>query len=119
MNALGALVVIALFILLLQSGEFPLVLFATLLVLGLVDEKRLAALARNLGKIYYKVKVETASLLGLDKELLNDLDLLKTLKLGLGNIGEWRASKISAKTVTRDKSSELLRIYETLKDKGS
>ncbi|UXD21989.1 hypothetical protein IPA_00605 [Ignicoccus pacificus DSM 13166] len=116
MNALAVLVAFVIFILLLQTGDFPLVFFAILLVLGVADEKRLAAIARNIGKIYYRIKVETANLMGIEREVLDNMNVLDMLNKSLGNVAEWRASRL---TKSSKSSSELIELYKLMKGKGS
>jgi len=103
---------IIIFVVLLDSGELPLALFAMLLVLGVADEKRLSALARNLGKIYYKVNKEISELLNINMKIDDIVNIKNVTTRGIGSIAEWREKRISIKA-RRNGADDLLRmLYE-------
>jgi len=85
MNALTVLVAFILLVLFLESGHIE-ILFVLLLILGLVSPQQLAAIARQLGKLYYaskKVVEDVTKPLGGD------------LLSSIGKVGEWRSRRIS------------------------
>jgi len=85
MNALTVLVAFILLILFLESGHIE-ILFVFLLILGLVSPQQLAAIARQLGKLYYASKKVVEDI---TKPLSGDL------LSSVGKVGEWRSKRIS------------------------
>jgi Sec-independent protein translocase protein TatA len=84
-NALTVLIAFVLLILFLQSGHIE-VLFVLLLILGLATPEQLAAIARQLGKMYYAAKKITEDL---TKPVQGDL------LSNIGKVGEWRSRRMS------------------------
>ncbi|NPA85470.1 MAG: hypothetical protein GXO07_05665 [Crenarchaeota archaeon] len=82
MNVLTVFLAFILLALFIQSGHVE-VLFAFLLLLGIVPPEQLAALARQLGKFYYGAKKVVSGYLdsGLNKSL--------------GKLGEWRSRRLA------------------------
>ena len=105
------------FVLLLNSGELPLALFAALLALGITDEKTLKAIARNLGKLYYKVNKELADLLNLNISTTSSIDLRNVAVKGIGSVAEWRSKRLVRKTTPQEDVLKLL--YKKYIESGS
>ncbi len=84
MNALTLLIAFILLILFIQSGHIE-ILFVLLLVLGLASPEQLAAIARELGKMYYAAKKIVQDTFGVFQG-----DLITNI----GKVGEWRSKRI-------------------------
>ncbi len=113
MEFLAFMIAIVIFIVLLQSGELPLVLFAVLLALNIVDDKTLAAMARQAGKVYYMFKVKMAEILGIERELLNaQLNIREVLEKSLEKSAGWRSKRVQKKLEERKKEELIAKLYQ-------
>ncbi len=107
MNPLAVIVGIILMLFVAQTGELPILVLALLLFLNVADEDTVVALARKLGKIYYKLNKGVSELLGLNGTELKANELLGEL---LRKEASWRASRISKIREAERKREELLDI---------
>ena len=115
MNPLGVLIGLALMLFLAKTGELPIVLLALLLFLNVADEDTVVALARKLGKLYYKLNRGVWELLGLEKE---EIKLNEVVNEILRKEASWRAQRISKFRKEFDKEEALKMIYKRIMEES-
>ncbi|ALU12227.1 hypothetical protein EYM_01625 [Ignicoccus islandicus DSM 13165] len=107
MNVLGALLGLVLMIFLAETGELPILILALLLFLNVADEDTVVALARKLGKLYYKLNKGIWNLLGIREE---DLKLNEVLNELLKKEANWRARRVSEIAKRQSQRDEVLKL---------
>ena len=115
MNPLGVLIGLALMLILAETGELPMVLLALLLFLNVADEDTVIALARRLGKLYYKLNRGIWELLGLEKD---ELKLNEVVNEVLRKEASWRAQRISKLKKGVDREEVLKMIYKRIMEES-